>query len=111
MKSGFVLITFLSIFIFQACKKKETEKTLVIDFTASKTDILAGDSITFHPSSNLYPVNFSWTFEGGNPSNSYTPTPTIVYSNAGQYSVSLHIKIDTDGPEDTKTKQNYIIVH
>jgi len=112
MKAKFILIAIMSLTFLMACKKKEgSEKTLVIDFVASKTDITTGDSVTFNPSSNLGPVSFSWNFVGGNPSYSSFPTPTIVYNSVGEYSVTLSITIANNGPSKSLTKQNYIKVH
>jgi PKD repeat protein len=86
-----------------------TVKNLIADFNGSPVSVVVGNSVTFTDNSSCYPVAWSWSFPGGNPS-SYTGAtpPAIVYSTIGTYDVSL--TITKPGGTDTKTKTGYITV-
>lgn len=71
-------------------------------FSASATVINAGDLVSFtNKSSNA--TQYAWTFEGGNPSTSNVANPTVTYSKAGTYSVSLKASNETGSDTYTKT--------
>ena len=64
----------------------------IASFTASATQICAGNCVTFTNTSTNGPfTNFSWTFTGGNPSFSNLENPVVCYENDGVYAVNLNI--------------------
>ncbi len=80
----------------------------VADFSASETYITAGNSVTFTDLSTNMPTSWSWTFEGGTPSTSTEQNPTVTYSEAGEYTVTL-VATNAFG-SGTETKTEYISV-
>ncbi|HTA83049.1 MAG TPA: PKD domain-containing protein [Bacteroidia bacterium] len=58
-------------------------------FTASTTTTCANDTVQFTDNSTGNPTSWKWTFQGGNPATSTVQNPTVIYSTAGTYSVSL----------------------
>jgi len=58
-------------------------------FAASTTTTCANDTVQFTDNSTGNPTSWSWTFQGGNPASSVAQNPTVIYSAAGSYSVSL----------------------
>ncbi len=79
-----------------------------VNFSADRTEICAGESITFTDESYSLVTGTSWTFTGGSPGTSITSSPTITYNTPGVYTVSLQA---TDGSSTlTKTKTSYIVV-
>ena len=77
-------------------------------FTASPQMAFQGQSVTF----SNYSVggdNWSWVFEGGNPSSFEGENPPeIIYSSIGEFDVSLTISNSTS--QQTLTKENYVTV-
>jgi len=82
---------------------------LVANFTASQTQICAGDSIEFSDFSTGSVNQWQWTFEGGEPATSTEQNPWVVYNAGGIYDVSLVIV--NSSTSDTIEKQNYIVVY
>lgn len=80
----------------------------VADFSASETQITAGNSVTFTDLSENIPTSWSWTFEGGTPAISTEQNPTVTYSDPGEYTVTL-VASNAFG-SDTETKTEYISV-
>lgn len=80
----------------------------VADFSASETQITAGNSVTFTDLSENIPTSWSWTFEGGTPATSNLQNPTVTYSEPGEYTVTL-VASNAFG-SDTETKTAYISV-
>jgi PKD repeat protein len=81
---------------------------LFADFEADQTEICDGEIINFTSNSIGEVATYNWTFEGGDPETSEEENPSVLYANAGSYSVSLTI---SDGNnESTITKETYIIV-
>lgn len=80
----------------------------VADFSASETQITAGNSVTFTDLSENIPTSWSWTFEGGTPATSNLQNPTVTYSEPGEYTVTL-VASNAFG-SDTETKTEYISV-
>ena len=78
------------------------------DFTASRTLIAPGDSITFTDLSSKNTENVEWTFEGADEESSKDREPTITYSNEGTFKVTL--KSTNESGEDEKTIEKYILV-
>ncbi|MCY1720406.1 PKD domain-containing protein [Prolixibacteraceae bacterium Z1-6] len=85
-----------------------TNNSPVANFSASNTAITRGETVTFSDLSTNTPTSWSWTFEGGTPGTSMAQNPSVTYSTAGTYSVSL-TATNADG-SDTKTMVNYIVV-
>lgn len=61
----------------------------VASFTASATEICAGQTITFTDTSTNIPAGWTWTFEGGTPASSTVQNPTVTYNTLGTYDVTL----------------------
>jgi PKD repeat protein len=80
----------------------------IADFSASSTDIAAGDSVTFTDQSLNNPTSWDWTFNGGTPSTSTDENPVITYNTPGTYTVTL-VAANAAG-SDTETKVDYINV-
>jgi PKD repeat protein len=82
--------------------------TPVADFSASATSVSEGGTVSFTDLSTNEPTSWSWTFAGGNPSTSTAQNPTVTYSTAGTYNVTL-VAANTAG-SDTEVKTGYITV-
>ncbi len=80
----------------------------VVDFTASKTAITIGESVTFTDNSTNTPTSWNWIFEGGTPKNSNEQNPTVTYNTAGTYNVTLEAS-NNSGSNSTQ-KEDYITV-
>lgn len=85
-----------------------TPGNLTADFTGNPTTVNVGGTVAFRDASTGNPTSWSWTFQGGNPSTSTSQNPSVVYSTAGTYNVTLTISDGTS--EDTETKNAYITV-
>lgn len=86
-----------------------TPGNLTADFTGNPTTVNVGGTVAFRDASTGNPTSWSWTFQGGNPSTSTSQNPSVVYSTAGTYNVSLTISDGTNN--DTETKNAYITVN
>ncbi len=93
---------------FDAMKWELSTAAPVANFEANPTSICAGNSVQFtNLSTNA--TSYNWTFTGGNPSSSTNANPVVIYTNPGNYSVTL---IATGpGGSNTMTKTNYITVN
>ena len=80
----------------------------VAEFTASQTTICAGGTVTFTDQSAFAPTSWAWTFTGGTPATSTAQNPTITYSTAGTYNVTL-TATNANG-NNSITKSAYIVV-
>ncbi|MFM9983590.1 MAG: PKD domain-containing protein [Flavobacteriales bacterium] len=81
----------------------------VADFNASDLSITPGGAVNFTDISSGQPTSWSWTFSGGVPVSSSVQNPSsIVYPNAGCYTVTL-TATNADGT-DSETKTCYIVV-
>lgn len=105
----------LTIVNTNGCSSSTTEQITVYeavppvaDFSASETQITAGNSVTFTDLSTNMPTSWSWTFEGGTPATSNLQNPTVTYSEPGEYTVTL-VASNAFG-SDTETKTEYISV-
>jgi len=84
----------------------EENGILIVDFSANKTNITLGESVTFTDNSSSTVTNWQWDFGDGATSTEQNPTHT--YTAVGVYTVSLTA---SDGATTkTKTKTNYITV-
>ncbi|MEI7596031.1 MAG: Ig-like domain-containing protein [Bacteroidota bacterium] len=84
----------------------------IANFTANATTISAGNSINFSSTSTTPTgtiTTYAWQFQGGNPSTSTSATPSVTYTNAGAYNVSLTVT-NSGGQTNTKTTNSYITV-
>lgn len=81
----------------------------VADFVASNQTPAVGGTVDFTDYTTNSPTSWSWTFEGGSPS-TYTgqTPPSITYSTAGNYQVTL--TVSNASGTDTKIKAYYIRV-
>lgn len=61
----------------------------IADFNANVTNITAGQSVDFTDLSTNTPSYWTWTFNGGTPASSSIQNPSVVYSTAGTYDVTL----------------------
>jgi len=86
-----------------------TPGNLNADFTGNPTTVAVGGTVAFRDASTGNPTSWSWSFPGGNPSTSTSQNPSVVYSTAGTYNVTLTISDGTS--EDTETKNAYITVN
>ncbi|MCB0594277.1 MAG: PKD domain-containing protein, partial [Phaeodactylibacter sp.] len=68
-----------------------------------------GASISFADLSTGTPVEWNWSFEGGMPAVSNSPSPSIAYENPGVYDVSLTVT-NALGTSSTYSRQNYIAI-
>lgn len=80
----------------------------VADFSADATSITEGGTVNFTDLSSNDPTNWSWTFAGGTPGTSTSQNPSVTYSTAGTYDVTL-VATNSAG-SDTETKTGYITV-
>ncbi len=80
----------------------------VAEFTASSTTVYEGESVIFTDASLNNPTSWSWTFSGGTLSTSTDQNPTVVYSAAGTYDVSL--TVTNSAGSNSITKTGYITV-
>ncbi len=65
-------------------------------------------TVQFQNQSSNNSTSWEWTFDGGNPSSSTEQNPTVVYNNAGTYSVTL-VVVNNQGT-DTFTMIDYVVV-
>lgn len=78
------------------------------DFSADKTVICAGATVTFDDGTYNAATGWTWTFAGGSPASSNAQNPTVTYNSPGVYQVSLTA---TDGSSsDNETKTSFITV-
>jgi len=80
----------------------------IADFEADQTSVCEGETVNFTDLSSESPSSWSWTFNGGTPATSTDQNPSVVYSTAGTYEVSLSVTNSAGG--DTETKTGYITV-
>lgn len=78
------------------------------DFIANQTEIEMGETVDFTDLSLNDPLTWIWTFEGGDPQTSSDQNPSVTYSDAGIYMVTLTVS-NADGSH-TKSINKYITV-
>lgn len=93
------------LFTSYSCKDEPTIKVKA-DFQYEKV-ALQGESVQFQDLSDGQPTSWSWTFEGGTPTESTTQNPSTTYSKAGIYKVTLSVTNDQN--TDTKTEDIEIV--
>ncbi|MCY1722360.1 PKD domain-containing protein [Prolixibacteraceae bacterium Z1-6] len=80
----------------------------VADFSASPRVVLEGETVSFSDLSANTPTSWEWTFEGADPGTSTEQNPTITYTTAGSYLVTL-VATNAAGSQSI-SKANYIEV-
>lgn len=81
----------------------------IADFYANKTQICAGQSLTFSDASyNGTVTGYAWSFQGGSPATSSASAPTVTFSAPGTYSVAM--TASNSNGSNTATKVSYINV-
>ena len=81
--------------------------TPVPAFSLNPSSVCEGSAVTFNDQSTGGPTAWSWSFPGGNPSSSTLQNPTVTYSVAGNYSVTLTVS----NANGSYTSTTSIIVH
>lgn len=81
----------------------------VADFTANRTSICPGGTVTFTDASTYGPTSRNWTFAGGTPATSTATNPTVTYASPGTYAVTL--RVSNSFGADTLTRTGYITVN
>ena len=81
---------------------------LLAGFTADNTEVCEGESVSFSDISSGNVTSWEWIFEGGSPASSTSQNPTVTYSNAGVYDVSLTVSDGTN--TNTLSLEDYISV-
>lgn len=80
----------------------------VADFQASSITGQLPLTVSFSDLSSNLPQTWNWSFESGFPSISSEANPTIVFSEAGTFSITL--TVSNEAGVDTEFKQSYITV-
>ncbi len=80
----------------------------VADFTADNTTVTVDQTVYFSDASTGIPDDWTWTFEGGTPSSSNSPNPTVTWATAGTYNVTL--TVSNIMGNDEVIKNDYITV-
>ena len=81
---------------------------IIADFSADKTFVGAGQTVTFTDLSFGNIASWNWQFEGGTPATSTQQNPTVTYNTSGVYTVTLTVQGNTESATETKT--GYITV-
>lgn len=71
--------------------------------------VKTGERISFVDMSAGDVQSWQWTFDGGTPSESAEPAPTVYYTRDGMYDVTLTVT-DAQGNSSTVTKENFVQV-
>ncbi|MCF8403809.1 MAG: PKD domain-containing protein [Bacteroidales bacterium] len=79
----------------------------VANFSANKTYINPGDSVSFTDESLNVPTTWTWVFEGVTPNIVNTQNPTVKYTNPGNYNVMLIAA----NPGGTSSKIKTDVIH
>lgn len=78
------------------------------DFSANTRTTYEGSEVNFTDESVGNATSWEWTFEGGTPSSSTEQNPTVTYSSAGKYKVTLTASNDSN--TSTEEKTGYITI-
>ncbi|MDD3152055.1 MAG: PKD domain-containing protein, partial [Bacteroidales bacterium] len=81
----------------------------IAEFTADNVNVKETSIVNFTDLSTNSPFSWEWTFEGGTPATSTEQNPSVTYSTAGTYNVSL--TITNQFGNDYEMKQDYITVY
>ncbi|PST83570.1 hypothetical protein C7T94_13585 [Pedobacter yulinensis] len=102
MKTKRSIFIIALLLVAAACKKEETQP-LEPDFSVTKQEILAGETLTFTDISAGQPSSWNWEFEGGTPARSDLSGPVVTYNQPGTYAVSLEIRNAAGNAVEKKT--------
>lgn len=83
-----LILNFIIIVIGVSCSDEETPQ-IIADFKSSAVRIVEGATVDFEDLSTGQPSKWSWSFEGGIPTESNIQNPSIIYPSAGTYTVIL----------------------
>lgn len=98
--------------VSNSCGSVQTQQTFTVigapvaEFIADVEDGCPVLVVHFTSTSAGNPTSFSWSFQGGNPSTSSLPNPTVTYSTPGSWDVQLTVS-NTSG-NNTVTYDNFI---
>lgn len=107
----FLLMVASVALLFSACEPKDNEKPApVADFSVSKTQINANETVQYNSTVSNGPVAYKWQFSGGTPSSSTDANPSVVYTTAGQYGATLVVTRNDDAQSATVKKDNVVTV-
>ncbi|MBL7930422.1 MAG: S8 family serine peptidase, partial [Bacteroidia bacterium] len=95
-------------FAAMTCASTYTAIPPVANFYAFLPGTCPNVNIPFVDSSLYAPTSWSWTFQGGTPATSTLSNPSVQWSTAGTYSVSL--TVSNASGNNTKTKLSYVTV-
>lgn len=86
--------------------------SLSTDFSASKTEAIAGETITFTSTTagGESPYTYAWDFDNNGTTDNTTANPTYNYGSAGTYTVKLTVT-DSTGSSKIVTKTGYITIY
>jgi PKD repeat protein len=107
----------ITLVVTNACGTNTLEQTVVIEgappisnFNVQEKQPVGCAPLTLHFLDNSVggPATWAWTFEGGQPATSNEQNPTVTYSQAGTYGVSL-TTTNAFGP-NTSTQSAYVTV-
>lgn len=101
---GVLLATMLAVLSCQ----QEQKIALKANFTADRTQITVGESVTFSDLSDGVPSRWEWAFEGADVETAVMSSPTVTYHQAGTFGVTL--TVTRDGVSDTKSVPAMITV-
>lgn len=94
------------------CKASEIgvigSASIISAFSASKTLIYPGGTISFSDNSVSQATSWEWSFPGGTPSTSTEQNPKVTYNQSGIYPVTL--KVSNALGTDIVSKESYITV-
>lgn len=79
---------------------------VISSFSANKTMVKPGSTVTFTDNSAGNPTSWSWSFPGGTPSTSTEQHPVVTYNTEGIYPVTLSVSNAVGS--DVITKSSYI---
>ena len=79
------------------------------DFSANATAGCAPFTVQFANESSENATTFAWQFPGGTPSSSTAENPSVTYSTAGTYTVTL--TVSNAAGQNTATQSNLIVVN
>lgn len=80
----------------------------IANFTSDRTTICPSESMQFSSTSTGSPTSYNWSFPGGSPSSSTSPSPVVSYATPGSYMVSL--TVSNSAGSNTKQVAGYITV-
>lgn len=84
------------------------KNSVAADVMADKRMVIEGATISFKDASLGRPTQWNWIFEGGTPSSSNEQNPTVTYSTAGKYKVTLVASNDMN--TSTAEQEGYVTV-